>query len=297
MSYLKDIDKIKYDPELIQTIQKAAGIDVETQDLQQLEFGFKNDKILKFTNKNFISLDKKNMTQDEAARIEKLRQAIKSVSIVIAKIIIGSIIERFVDNKVNNLALKVVMNSESNKGLADFIEKEISKVYIKHPNYKICTLEQFKRTSIFEYVISEWRDKDSREIALQARKHIFDAALKAALAEGIPVPGSVVLMYPIKAALHYWGFDIGTSITELVVSYKSHCLSIGIHLRPIGYVLNNIVLYSFKDKNKLVATNLKDPPEDLYKITNEEAKKILKKYEDTSLIYRDINLIYSKNGM
>lgn len=295
MSYLKNIDKVKYDPELIKTIQRAAGINIEgVQNFEHSQFGFANDKVLKFSNQDIHTLNMNNMTPEKAEKIARIRKAIRAMSLVIAKIIIGSIVEKFVDNKVNNFAIKVIAKKKENENLIKFLNKEITEVYNKHPEYKTCTLEQFKKTSIYEYIVSEWRDKNINEIALQARKHAFNSAIMAFLAEAIPIPGSTILMYPIKAALHYLGFNIGTSITELIISFNSHCLSMGINLRPIGYILNNITLYSFKDKNKLVATNLKDPPEDLYKITNEDAKRILKKYEDSALINRDIDLIYSK---
>lgn len=293
MSYLKNLDKLKYDSKLIKLIQDESGI-VSNGIIKTNDLNFVSDKRISLANNN---INPENVPEDEAARIEKIRQAIKNMSLVIGKIVIGMIIERFVDNKVNNFALKVIKNSESNKGLTDFIDNEIERIRTKHPEYKRCTMEQFKNTSIFNYVISEWRDKDTREIAIQARKHIFDSAIAAILGEGIPIPGSTVLMYPIKAALQYMGLDIGSSITELIVNYRTHCLSMGIHLRPIGYVLNNIILYSFKENGKLVASNLKDPPEDLYKINHNEAKKILNKYRDTELVKRDINLIYSKSGM
>ena len=114
----------------------------------------------------------------------------------------------------------------------------------------------------------------------------------------IPIPGSTTLRYPIKAALQYMGIDLGTSITQLIMNFNSHCLSMGLYLRPIGYVINNITLYSFKSNGRdLIASDLKNPPEDLYKITHEEAKKILDKYRDTELVKRDINIIFSKTGM
>lgn len=293
MAYFKNIDKLKYDPELIKLIQNEAGVVSDNKSIKNNELGFINDKRIKLINTNNMQYQ-----EDQAAKLERIRQAIKNMALVLGKIVIGIIIERFVSNKVNNFTLKIIKNSEGNENLTNFIEDEINKVYTKHSDYKRCTMEQFKKTSMFNYMISEWRDKDAREIALSVRKHAFDAAIASALGVGIPIPGSTVLMYPIKGALQYLGLDIGSSIAELVVNYKSHCLSMGIHLRPIGYVINNIILYSFRANGKdLVATNLKDPPEDLYKITPEEARKILDKYRDTELVKRDINLIYSKSGM
>lgn len=290
MSYLKNIDKIKYDPELIKIIQMEAGINPENGIIKSDILGFSSDKRLLYQNKSLTD-------PNEAARIENLRNIIKNVATVLGKVFIGGIIERFVDNKVNTFALKVIKSNTGNAGLANYVDIEIDKTYKRHPEYTTCTIEQFKRTSIFNYVMSEWRDKDTRQIAIQVRKHIVDSALTAAIGVGVPIPGSTILVYPVKATLQYWGLDLGTSLTELIVSYKSHCLSMGIYLRPIGFAINNIILYSFKEKDKLVATNFKDPPEDVYKITPEEAKRILKKYKDTELVKRDIDLIYSKSGM
>lgn len=292
MGYLKNIKKIKYDPELISFIQTAAGIN-------EYDLNTKYDNNLSFYKNKMkhISTAQVPIDPERAARIERLRQAIRNMSGILGKIVIGLIIHLFVRHKIKNFTLQFIKESEKNKQLVRFIEKEIEKVYAKHPEYEICTLEQFKKTSMFNYIASEWRDKDTRQVSLHIRKHAVEIATEVILTEAIPIPGSTALIYPTIAMLYYMGLDFGTSIMEVIVNFNSYCLSIGINLRPIGFVLNNLVLYSFKDKTKLVGTDLTDPPEDLYKVTVAEAKEFVKKYENEEKLKQDIDLIYSKMGM
>ena len=179
MSYINYSKKLEYDPKLIQLIKDESGVIDDDETIKKMVKDLQNEKNInkkEFTkNLNYNQYPNGN----RAANIERLRQAIKNISMSLAKLVIGMIIERFVSNKVDAFALKVIKNNENNKQLINFIDREINTIIKKHPDYKRCTLEQFKKTTMFNYMLADWRDKDLRQIALEARKHVFDEVKEA----------------------------------------------------------------------------------------------------------------------
>ena len=215
---------------------------------------------------------------------EEIREAVKGICLTLGKLFIGRFITLFVNHKLSEFAVKRMEKSRENKKLFEFIEKEIDKVYKKHPDYKKCSLKEFEKTSMFDYFCSEWRDKTPKEFAKNVGWKVVDSTITVAVSDLIPIPGSTVLAIPVKMILVYAGCKIGiASITNIAVEVNGCTLAVGINYRPVGFTLSHLILYSFKG-DKLIGSQLNDPPEDLYKITQEDADKILEKYKDVETI-------------
>jgi hypothetical protein len=209
---------------------------------------------------------------------EEVLQATKLLCATIAKAFVGYFMILFADAKLSAFALNTIEKNKANKKLFDFVDKEVEAVYKKHKNYRPCSLDEFKHSSIYNYMLAEWRDKSAKEKAKLAAYKTLDGTILA-LVSKVPVPGSALLAIPVKMMLTYVGCDIGIgSIYNIVVNIDGQTLSIGINYRPIGFTLSNFVLYTFNDEGKMIATKLKNPPEKLYRITTADMEEILDKY-------------------
>lgn len=225
-----------------------------------------------------IKTTKNSVGPDGKPTDEEVLAATKLLCTTLVKLFVGAILIQFADAKLSKFALNTIRKNEKNTKLFEFINKEIEEVYKKHKDYRPCSGKEFMKTNVFDYMVAEWRDKTAKEKAKLAGYKTIDGTI-IALASRVPVPGSALLAIPIKMMLVYVGCDIGLgAIYNLAVDIDGHVLSIGINYKPVGFTLSNIILYSFNKKNKLVGTYLKNPPENLYQITEEDAKKILDKY-------------------
>ena len=247
------------------------------------------------TNKNY-KLKGLNASNNNSPTLEDKIKAAKTISAIMAKLIIGHFITIFVDTKLSEFAIRTIRKNQRNKKLFNFINNEIEKVYKNHPDYKPCSAEQFKKTSIYDYFMSDWRDKTAKEKAKILGYASIDNAITVIVKKSIPLPGSAVLAIPVKMLLTYCGFNLGIgSVYNIALEINGETIAFGIDYRPIGFILSNLILYTFKD-NKLIATRLKNPPESLYKITVDDAKKIIEKYgadDNFDKLKKDIQKINS----
>ena len=210
-------------------------------------------------------------------------EAVKTIVAVLTKFFIGHFITLFVDTKLSEFAVRTIHRHKRNKPLFDFIQHQVDQVYRKHPDYTPCNAQQFMKTSIFDYFLSEWRDKTNKERAKLFAYRSLDNAITIVVGDVIPLPGSAVLAVPIKMALTYCGCDIGLgSVYNIAVELDGNTIAFGVNYRPVGFTLTNIILYTFNKEGKLIGNHLKNPPENLYQITKDDAEKILEKFGDTS---------------
>ena len=94
---------------------------------------------------------------------EEVLEATKLLCATLVKAFVGYFIIMFVDAKLSKFAVNTIKRNQENKPLFDFISKEVEAVYRKHRDYTPCSGEQFKKTSIFNYMLAEWRDKTAKE--------------------------------------------------------------------------------------------------------------------------------------
>lgn len=235
----------------------------------------------KYKNKN---LDQNNSSSESPEITPEEIESVKRLVIVSVKLLVANWINKFVDAKLNEYTVNTMTRYKTNKVLYDYIRNQIDQVYIKHPNYRKCSVEQFKKESIWNYLLSEFRDKSKKEIANELAWYGVDEVILFACSEFIPLPGSVVLAVPVKMGLSYVGCKFGNALYELPFEFDGNMITVGLSFSPAGFVLSHMKLYVFREDNQLVAINLKDPPKKIYELSLQEAKEVLRKYpDDTSL--------------
>ena len=206
-------------------------------------------------------------------------EALLRLTVVITKILVGFIINKYANLALSKIAIREMKKTTNNKYIMNFIYKQIDSVYRKHKNYTPCNAKKFMKSSMFNYMCAEFRDKRAKEIAKYIGGLSIQNAIKIVSADVFPFKGSIVLALPIKIAFGYCGvYMSGGSIYDLLAEVKDNVIGFGITYRPGAFVMNNLTVYSFKDGDKMVATHVQDPPEKYFKITVEEAKEILRKF-------------------
>lgn len=219
---------------------------------------------------------KPKMSKDEAAKV---------LLTFTAKILLGHLITLFVDMQLSKFTVNTIRKNQKNKKLFKYINSQVDLVYHKHPDYTSCNAEEFMKSSIFDYMISEWREKTAKErLKLLSYKSI-DALITVLVSDIVPVPGSSTLAIPVKMVLSYLGVrGVIGSLYNIALEIDGNTISFGVDLRPNGFLLTNLILYTFNQDKKLIGTYLPDPPEKYYQITDEDIDEILDKYgEDQNL--------------
>ena len=207
-------------------------------------------------------------------------EAAKILVIFTAKMLVGHLVALFTDMTLSRLTVNTIRKNRKNKRLFENINKQIADVYAKHKDYRPCSADEFMQTSIYNYFMSEFRDKSKKEVAQLLAYKSLDNMFAIVLDDIVPIPGSATLAIPVKMLLTYCGvrgWGLG-SLYNMAMEIDGNTLSIGIDFRPSGFLLTNIVLYTFNNENKLIATYLKNPPEHLYQITNKDAEEIMDQY-------------------
>jgi len=219
---------------------------------------------------------KPKMSKDEAAKV---------LLTFTAKILLGHLITLFVDIQLSKFTVNTIRKNQKNKKLFRYINSQVDLVYHKHPDYTSCNAEEFMKSPIFDYMISEWREKTNQErLKLLSYKSI-DALITILVSDIVPVPGSSTLAIPVKMVLSYLGVrGIIGSLYNIALEIDGNTISFGVDLKPNGFLLTNLILYTFNQEKKLIGTYLPDPPEQYYQITDEDIDEILDKYgEDQNL--------------
>lgn len=216
------------------------------------------------------------MTKGEAAKI---------ILVFTSKLLLGHLITLFVDMQLSKFTVNVIRENQKNKKLFRYIKSQIDLVYHKHPDYVSCSAEEFSKSSIYDYMISEWREKSNKERAKLLAYKSIDALITVIVSDIVPVPGSSTLAIPVKMLLSYMGVrGIIGSLYNIALEIDGNTISFGVDLRPDGFLLTNLILYTFNAEKKLIGTYLPDPPEHYYQITNDDIDEILDRYgEDTNL--------------
>ena len=196
-----------------------------------------------------------------------------------AKLLLGHLITLFVDIQLSRFTVNVIRKNQKNKRLFNYINNRVDLVYRQHPDYTPCKAEDFMKTSLFQYMLAEWREKTAKERLKLATYKTIDAMITREIALVVPIPGSATLAIPVKMVLSYCGVrGVIGSLYNIALEIDGNTISFGIDLRPDGFLLTNLILYTFNQDHKLIGTYLPDPPEHYYQITDKDIDEILDKY-------------------
>ena len=201
----------------------------------------------KYKNKK---LDQNNSSSESPEITPEEIESVKRLVIVSVKLLVANWINKFVDAKLNEYTVNTMTRYKTNKVLYDYIRNQIDQVYIKHPNYRKCSVEQFKKESIWNYLLSEFRDKSKKEIANELAWYGVDEVILFACSEFIPLPGSVVLAVPVKMGLSYVGCKFGNALYELPFEFDGNMITVGLSLSVLKYSErgDNIIKFIFTNK-------------------------------------------------
>lgn len=223
-----------------------------------------------------LSPPKPQMSKEEAVLV---------LAKVGAKILLGHLIVLFVDIKLSQYTVSVVRENKRNKKLFDFINSQVDMIYRKHPEYTSCNAQEFMKTSIFQYMLAEWREKSAKERAKLLGYKSIDAFITGLVTNLVPIPGSTILAIPVKIVMSYCGVrGIIGSLTNIALEIDGNTISFGLDVGPNGWVFSNLILYALNPEKKLIGIPLKDPPEAYYQVTNKDIEEIIDRYgDDTNL--------------
>ena len=214
-----------------------------------------------------------------STRPQNRQEAIRTLSIIGLKVIVNHITGILVDMNLSKYTINTLKKHKKNEKLFNFINNEVKDVFKANPGYRPCSAKQFEKTNMWQFLLSEWRNKSGKDKAHYVARHSFDNLVSIVLADIIPIPGAATIISPIlKSALQYIGADLLLRpLYNIVVEIDGNTLSFGLTYKPVGFAFTDITLYTFNKEGKLVASHLKNPPESLYRITEKDARGILNK--------------------
>lgn len=220
-------------------------------------------------------------------------KALKTLTFVMGRLLLGFLINRFVDMKLSKFTINTLTRNMRNKKFVDHLRSEIAKVYLKNKNYTPCSGSQFKDTDIFNYMLAEYRDKTAQEIAKKVTVKSFDILISVIVSDAVNIPAGGLLAIPLKALMTYAGINLNGfgAVYHLVTDLGGQAISMDLILHRSGFVLNNMSIYCFNKYNDLIEVPIKEPPYDTYKLTVKEAKQILSKFSkayDINIFKKDV---------
>ena len=228
------------------------------------------------------------------------------------------LVNKGVDIAFSRFAIGRIQENLHNKDLTDYLDKQMELVYSKHPEYQKCSSERFKKSGAYDYFASEFRDKSKKEIANKLAKEFvnktIDYMIIPRLLAGFfsktgignlkgpynnvsnvqtqinPLANfknirSLKSMFikPLKILASKFGITLALgSVYEQPIVYKGTVMIIGLDHSPTGFRFVNLRILSIKEGNKLVQTQIKNPPANLFKPSKEDTKTIMHKISTKS---------------
>jgi hypothetical protein len=230
------------------------------------------------------------------------------------------------DIAFSRFAIGKIQENLNNKDLTDFLDKQMDSVYSKHPNYMKCSKERFEKSNMFDYFLSEFRDKKKKDIANKLIREFIDKTIDFTIMPKIysnifaktgignitgpiskktqaHVQQNVLAKFkniralknlfskPLKILASKYGITLALgSVYEQPIMYKGTVMIIGIDHSPNGFRFVNLRIVSVKEGNKLVQTQIKNPPANLFSPDKRTMIEIVRKIcqKSTKQIQKEI---------
>jgi len=211
-----------------------------------------------------------------------------------------TLVNKGLDISFSRFAIGKIQENLHNKDLTDFLDKQVDLVYAQHPNYQKCSAERFEKSNMFEFFFSEFRDKKKKDIANKLSRKFIDKAIEYTImpklygyifsktgignikgpfnpAANIQMQQNVLakmknirslknlFVKPLKILASKYGITLALgSVYEQPIMYRGTAMVIGIDHSPNGFRFVNLRIFSIKEGNKLVQTQIKNPPANLF---------------------------------
>lgn len=244
------------------------------------------EKISKMTGSNFVFTGKdgeKYRSIFGAIIPERKVQALKKLSFIMSKLLLGFFINRFADMKLSKFTISMINRNQKNKEFVRFLRNEIESVYKKHPTYTACNAAQFKNTPIYNYMLAEYRNKNAEDIAKNVSVKAFDALITAIVSNAVNLPAGGLFAIPVKMLLTYAGVRLNGfgAMYHLITDLGGQVIKMDLILANDGFRLTNMAIFCFDKNGKMIQVDIKDPPQESYRLTLKEMKEILRKYTNS----------------
>ena len=231
---------------------------------------------------------------------EKKIRALQKIALISCKLFIGFLIVKFADMQLSKFTINKISKNMKNKRFVEFLKNEIKRIYDKHPDYRPCSGEQFKKTPIYNYMLAEWRNRNSQEIARKLTAKVIDNLISIIVSDAIKLPGSSVFAIPIKAMLTYAGVKMEGmgALYNLVTEINGQTMSMKLILAKEGFKLTDFRLYCFDKYGNMIEKDMKDPPYDSYRLETNDMKEILNKFgksNDLELFKKEVKRLDGAN--
>ena len=199
----------------------------------------------------------------------------KSITVFLTKLskfVLKALLKRFINLKLEQFAATKIDEHFRNGVLYDWFTDQIYSIYERYPDYRPVTLEEFKKTGIWERNAAKWRDRTRSQIL----KHLTDRSfllIILLLVTMIPLPLASLYSIPARIILAYLGcrLAVGGSINTLVVDHEGNSLVLGVTFTRVGFELTNPELFVRRiDDGKLVRVDLPPVPRELYAISKDD---------------------------
>jgi hypothetical protein len=254
-------------------------------------------------NRNFITrflwkvfaVQPKNETDKAFNRAVKMRTFLVTTTWVIARMVIFRLVRMFVEFNLQKLYVNKLDKHFHNGALTDWLDKQIQSVYDSNPDYVPLTIEEFKKTTIWQRNAAEWRDKSNKQIIRRLSKRSLTVILLILVGK-IPSVYSTFFDIPARIALAYLGVRLSMgSINTMVVSHNGNSVILGLSFTRYGFELNNPELFvRRKSDGKIVRVELPDIPKELYLPTKEDIKEFEKENKSIDQIKKELAVIHDR---
>lgn len=198
-----------------------------------------------------------------------------------------------------------------NKDLISYLDAQVDYVYKKHPEYQKCSAKVFKKSGIFNHFMSEFRDKSKKAAVKKVGAELLDKSVeyklipfllakffdftnigkivgpmnpvtKKRVVSNLLKSGNIkelkyLFSKPLKIIASRFGLSLCLgSVFEQAIVYRDTVMLVGLEYGPTGFSFVNLRIVSVKDGDKLVQTQIRNPPKNLFKPSKESFKKIMR---------------------
>ena len=220
----------------------------------------------------------------------------RKILIHLSKIVAKQLLKMFIVRNLEKLAVNKLDKHFHNGQVTDWFDQQIEKVYQENPNYQPLSIEEFKKTSIWQRNAAEWRDKTKNQIIRRLSYRMLTILITILCAK-IPLPGAFLYSIPARIILAYIGIRIAFgSISHMVVQHGKDSLILGISLTKAGFEITNPELFvRRKSDQKIVRIFLPDPPKKIYEITEQDIHEIEKENASLDQIKKELKVSHDSS--
>jgi hypothetical protein len=223
------------------------------------------------------------------------RRFLVNTTWLLGRLLVFRLVKMFIELNLQKCYVNKLDKHFHNGKLTDWLDNQIQSVYDKNPDYQPLSIEEFKKTSIWQRNVAEWRDKTKKQVIRRLTKRSLTIILFILVGK-IPTMYSTFFAIPTRLVLAYLGVRLAVgSINTMVVSHNGNSVIIGLSLTRYGFELNNLELFvRRKSDGKIVRVELPDVPKEIYALTKEDIKEFEKENKSEDQVKKELAVIHDR---